>query len=88
MVLDEPTRGVDIASKVDLQATIGKLVDRGMAVVFISSEFTEVVRMSDRIVVLKDRGKIGELSNGPGVTVDTVVEMIAADGVEDDLGDD
>jgi simple sugar transport system ATP-binding protein len=35
--------------------------------------------MSDRIVVLKDREKIGELSNGPGVTVDTVVEMIAAE---------
>lgn len=84
MVLDEPTRGVDIAAKVELQAKIAKLVDRGMAIVFISSEFSEVVRMSDRIVVLKDRGKIGELSNGPGVTVDTLVEMIAAHGVEDD----
>ena len=45
----------------------------------ISSELEEVVRLSDRIVVLKDREKIGELSNGPGVTVDTVVEMIAAE---------
>lgn len=81
MVLDEPTRGVDIASKVDLQEKISRLVDKGMAVVFISSEFSEVVRMSDRIVVLKDRSKIGELSNGPGVSVDSVVEMIAADGV-------
>lgn len=88
MVLDEPTRGVDIASKVELQAAIAKLVDRGMAVVFISSEFAEVVRMSDRIVVLKDRAKIGELSNGPGVTVDTVIEMIAADGADDDPGED
>jgi galactofuranose transport system ATP-binding protein len=47
--------------------------------VFISSQLEEVVRLSDRIVVLKDREKIGELSNGPGVTVDTIVEMIAAD---------
>lgn len=84
MVLDEPTRGVDIASKVDLQEKISRLVDRGMAIVFISSEFSEVVRMSDRIVVLKDRSKIGELSNGPGVSVDSVVEMIAADGLTDD----
>lgn len=84
MVLDEPTKGIDIAAKVELQAKIALLVDRGMAIVFISSEFSEVVRMSDRIVVLKDRAKIGELSNGPGVTVDTVVEMIAADGVDDD----
>jgi simple sugar transport system ATP-binding protein len=79
MVLDEPTRGVDIAAKVEVQAKIAGLVEQGMAVVFISSEFSEVVRMSDRIVVLKDRGKIGELGNGPGVTVDTIVELIAAD---------
>ena len=84
MVLDEPTRGIDIASKVDLQRRIATLVDQGMAIVFISSEFSEVVRMSDRIVVLKDREKIGELSNGPGVTVDSIVEMIAAEGVTDD----
>ena len=49
-----------------------------MSVVFVSSELEEVVRICDRIVVLKDRKKIGELSNGPGVTVDTIVEMIAA----------
>ena len=84
MILDEPTRGVDIAAKVDLQATISALVDQGMAIIFISSELSEVVRMSDRIVVLKDRSKIGEVSNGPGVSVDSVVEMIAADGVVDD----
>ena len=82
MVLDEPMRGVDIAAKVELQAKIAGLVAQGVSVVFISSEFSEVVRMSDRIVVLKDRAKIGELGNGPGVTVDTLVEMIAAD--EDD----
>ncbi|MCB0887771.1 MAG: sugar ABC transporter ATP-binding protein, partial [Propionibacteriaceae bacterium] len=84
MVLDEPTRGIDIAAKVEVQAKIAGLVEQGMAVVFISSEFSEVVRMSDRIVVLKDRGKIGELGNGPGVTVDTIVELIAAD---DDMSD-
>nr|WP_231979951.1 ATP-binding cassette domain-containing protein [Tessaracoccus coleopterorum] len=84
MVLDEPTRGIDIAAKVDLQRKIATLVDQGMAVVFISSEFSEVVRMSDRIVVLKDRAKIGEVSNGPGVSVDSIVEMIAADGADDD----
>jgi len=38
-----------------------------------------VVRLSDRIVVLKDREVIGEISNGPGLSVDTIVEMIAAD---------
>ncbi|KAA0962392.1 sugar ABC transporter ATP-binding protein [Microbacterium sp. ANT_H45B] len=79
LILDEPTRGIDIAAKVDVQRRISQLAGDGVAVVFISSELEEVVRLSDRIIVLKDREKIGELSNGPGVTVDTVVEMIAAE---------
>ncbi|PRB59113.1 sugar ABC transporter ATP-binding protein [Microbacterium sp. MYb45] len=79
LILDEPTRGIDIAAKLDVQRRISQLAGDGVAVVFISSELEEVVRLSDRIIVLKDREKIGELSNGPGVTVDTVVEMIAAD---------
>jgi monosaccharide-transporting ATPase len=79
LILDEPTRGIDIAAKLDIQRRISQLAAGGVAVVFISSELEEVVRLSDRIIVLKDREKIGELSNGPGVTVDTVVEMIAAD---------
>jgi len=88
LILDEPTRGVDIGAKVDIQAHIAQLALEGVAVVFISSAFDELVRVSDRIVVLKDREKIGELSNGPGVTVDTLVELIAAPDDESDEGDD
>jgi len=80
LILDEPTRGVDISAKLDIQTRVAQLAAEGVAVVFISSEFEEVVRLSDRIVVLKDREKIGEVSNGPGITVDTLVEMIAAEG--------
>ena len=79
LILDEPTRGVDIAAKLDIQRRVAQLARDGVAVVFISSELEEVVRLSDRIVVLKDREKIGEINNGPGVTVDTIVELIAAD---------
>ena len=78
LILDEPTKGIDIAAKLQIQRRITHLADQGMSVVFVSSELEEVVRICDRIVVLKDRKKIGELSNGPGVTVDTIVEMIAA----------
>lgn len=78
MVLDEPTRGCDIAAKVDIQRLIVTLAEQGVAVLLISSELEELVRLADRIVVLKDREKIGELSNGPGVSVDTLVELIAA----------
>ncbi|MFE5311192.1 sugar ABC transporter ATP-binding protein [Isoptericola sp. NPDC056605] len=79
LILDEPTRGIDIAAKLEIQRRVARLAGEGVAVVFISSQLEEVVRLADRIVVLKDREKIGELSNGPGVTVDTIVEMIAAD---------
>ena len=82
LILDEPTRGIDIAAKLDIQRRVARLAGDGVAVVFISSQLEEVVRLSDRIVVLKDREKIGELSNGPAVTVDTIVEMIAADLAE------
>ncbi|CAM3462477.1 sugar ABC transporter ATP-binding protein [Isoptericola cucumis] len=88
LILDEPTRGIDIAAKLDIQRRVARLAGEGVAVVFISSQLEEVVRLSDRIVVLKDREKIGELSNGPGVTVDTIVEMIAADLDELAPGDD
>ncbi|MBP1240807.1 monosaccharide-transporting ATPase [Frigoribacterium sp. PvP120] len=79
LVLDEPTKGIDVASKVDIQAHVVKLATDGVAIVYISSDLDEVVRLSDRIVVFKDREKIGEVSNGPWLTVDTIVEMIAAD---------
>jgi simple sugar transport system ATP-binding protein len=83
LVLDEPTRGVDIRATVEIQARVAEMAREGMAVVFISSELDEVVRVSDRIAILKDRRKIGEVSNGPGLSVDTIIEMIAADDEDD-----
>ena len=61
---------------------MAELAEEGVAVVFISSELEEVVRLSERIVVLKDHRKIGELQNGPDVTAQVVVDVIAAHGVE------
>lgn len=78
LLLDEPTKGIDIAAKVDIQRLIARQADEGVAVLLISSELEEVVRLADRIVVLKDGVKLGELSNGPAVTVDTIVELIAS----------
>ena len=68
LILDEPTRGIDVGAKAEIQAAVVALADGGVAVVFISSELDEVVRLSDRIVVLKDRSKIDEIVNGPGVS--------------------
>ncbi|WP_342619821.1 sugar ABC transporter ATP-binding protein [Rhodoferax sp. GW822-FHT02A01] len=64
LILDEPTRGVDIAAKQEIMNEILSLARQGMAVLFISSEMEEVVRVSDRIVVMRDRAKVGELPAG------------------------
>jgi monosaccharide-transporting ATPase len=64
LILDEPTRGIDVAAKQELMNEVMRLAREGMAVLFISSEIDEVLRISDRIVVLRDRRKAGELPRG------------------------
>lgn len=61
IILDEPTRGIDVGAKAEIEKLITSLRENGMAVLFISSELEEVVRVSSRVVVLRDRKKIGEL---------------------------
>jgi galactofuranose transport system ATP-binding protein len=80
LILDEPTRGIDVGAKAEIQEAVVALAAQGMAVVFISSEIEEVVRLSDRIVVLRDRHQVGIVPNGPDVTADTVVGIIAKEG--------
>jgi simple sugar transport system ATP-binding protein len=63
-ILDEPTRGIDVGAKAEIEKLVNSLRERGMAVLFISSELEEVLRVSQRIVVLRDRKKIGELPGG------------------------
>lgn len=62
LILDEPTRGIDVGAKVEIMELILSLSRRGMGVVFISSEFEELTRCSTKIAVLKDKEKIAELS--------------------------
>lgn len=61
LILDEPTRGIDIGAKVEIQKLILSLAETGMSVVFISSELDESVRCSSRMAVLRDRVKIAEI---------------------------
>ncbi len=61
LILDEPTRGIDVGAKAEIQRLVLDLSHEGMAILFISSELEEVVRCSDRVVVLRDRQKIEEL---------------------------
>ena len=61
LILDEPTRGIDIGTKTEIQKLVLKLAGEGMSVMFISSEVEEMIRTCTRMAVLRDGSKIGEL---------------------------
>ena len=61
LILDEPTRGIDIGTKTEIQKLVLDLADQGMAVTFISSEVEEMLRACSRMAVLRDGQKVGEL---------------------------
>jgi simple sugar transport system ATP-binding protein len=62
LILDEPTRGIDVGTKAEIQKLVLSLAEEGKACIFISSELEEVMRCSHRIAVLSDRKKVGEFS--------------------------
>lgn len=74
-ILDEPTRGIDVGAKVEIQRLVLDLAKQGMSVVFISSELEEVLRISHRIVVLRDRKKAAEYSGD--VSDQTIMHTMA-----------
>ena len=76
LILDEPTRGIDVGAKLEIMELILNLSKKGMSVLFISSEFEEVVRCSTRVAVLKDKAKIAEL-DGNDVTENKIMQTIA-----------
>ena len=77
LLLDDPTRGIDVGAKAEIQGLISDLAEAGLAVVLISSELEEVVEGADRIIVLRDGAVVGTLS-GAEVTQDGVLGLIAA----------
>jgi monosaccharide-transporting ATPase len=78
LILDEPTRGIDVGAKAEIQKLTLALVKDGMAVLFISSELEEVVRVSDRVAILRDRAKIAELE-GDQISEQAIMATIAGD---------
>jgi simple sugar transport system ATP-binding protein len=62
LILDEPTRGIDVGTKADIQKLVLSLAEEGKSCVFISSELDEVLRTSHRIIVMRDRAKVSEFS--------------------------
>ncbi|MCT4619902.1 MAG: ATP-binding cassette domain-containing protein, partial [Marinisporobacter sp.] len=64
LILDEPTRGIDVGAKAEIHKLMSKLAGEGKAVIMISSELPEVLGMSDRIMVMHEGRKTGELMRG------------------------
>ncbi|QOC91980.1 sugar ABC transporter ATP-binding protein [Micromonospora craniellae] len=78
LILDEPTRGIDIGAKAEIQKLVVQLSDGGMAVLFISAELEEVLRLSHKIAVMRDREMVAHLSNDDTVDADRVMQTIAS----------
>lgn len=76
LILDEPTRGIDVGTKVDIQKLVLKLAGEGMSVTFISSETDEMLRTCSRLIVMRDRKVVGELS-GEDLTQNKIMSTIA-----------
>ena len=76
LILDEPTRGIDVGTKVDIQKLVLDLASEGMSVTFISSETDEMLRTCSRLVVMRDRKVVGELS-GEDLTQAKIMSTIA-----------
>ena len=76
LILDEPTRGIDIGTKIEIQKLVLKLAAEGKSVTFISSEIDEMLRTCSRLIVMRDRKVVGELS-GEDLTQSKIMSTIA-----------
>jgi simple sugar transport system ATP-binding protein len=76
LILDEPTRGIDVGAKAEILKFVQASREKGMSVLFISSELEEVVRDAQRVIVLRDRARVGELS-GNEITEENIMHTIA-----------
>ena len=87
LLLDEPTRGIDIGAKAEVQSIIQELADQGRSIVLISSELEDVVEGSNRVVVLKNGMVVGELGRDE-IDEQRIMELIAAASSVDELATD
>jgi len=76
LILDEPTRGIDVGAHAEIIALIRRLCGEGLALLVASSELDEIVAVSDRVEVLRDRRKVREIV-GDGITRENIIHTIA-----------
>ncbi|WHY03512.1 sugar ABC transporter ATP-binding protein [Neobacillus sp. DY30] len=77
LILDEPTRGIDIGAKAEIQKLMVSLSEKGMSILFISSELEEVLRTCRRISVLRDHKKVSEIDNQHQISQQDIMKEIA-----------
>ncbi|MDF2484503.1 MAG: putative transporter ATP-binding protein [Herbinix sp.] len=82
LILDEPTRGIDIGTKAEIQKIVTDLAKQGMAVIFISSEIDEMLRCCSRIAILRDYKKIAEIK-GSAISEQTIMRYIAGGEIDE-----
>jgi len=75
-ILDEPTRGIDVGAKAEIEKLVVDLAAQGMSLVFVSSELEEVARTSQRVIVMRDRKQVGQL-DGDAISEHAILDMIA-----------
>ena len=79
LILDEPTRGIDVGTKTEIQKLVLQLAEEGMSITFISSEIEEMLRTCSRLIVMRDRNIVGELKDEE-LTQERVMHTIAGGG--------
>jgi ribose transport system ATP-binding protein len=82
LMLDEPTRGIDVGAKRDIQVLVRQLADEGLAVLLISSELEEIIADSNRVVTLRDGRSVAELT-GDEITEEALMQVIATGAAAD-----
>ncbi|MCW2704263.1 MAG: sugar transporter ATP-binding protein [Blastococcus sp.] len=87
LILDEPTRGIDVGAKRDIQVLVRQLADEGLAVLLISSELEEIIADANRVVTLRDGRSVAELT-GDQITEDALMHAMATGSAADDAGTD
>ncbi len=76
LLLDEPTRGIDVGAKVEIQNLVGEMASNGLSVVFISAELEEVLRVSHRVAILRDN-RVVDVLGADDLTVDSLLALVA-----------
>ncbi|HSK68929.1 MAG TPA: sugar ABC transporter ATP-binding protein [Candidatus Limnocylindria bacterium] len=82
LILDEPTRGIDVGAKAEIQRLMLKMCGEGMGIIFISSELDEIIRCANRIIVMRDLKKAAELDGDSARQAD-ILAIIAGEGAQE-----